>query len=169
MERGIKGVIPALLTKDDPGCGMKKSWWRSLRIKIIAWSFVPTLIILSAVAWFTFYSYQKVIGDLAIKQFPEITQPKAIAFSQAFNGLLNPIVVPIVFDIDTDHDLPIEARAQYCPDGRAGNGLAGDLCLAIDLHCCIEHRICPGGAVALSARRTVNQIRLVFSVVLPGR
>ena len=39
---------------------MKKPWWNSLRVKIIAWSFVPTVIILSAVAWFTFYSYQKV-------------------------------------------------------------------------------------------------------------
>ena len=51
---------------------MKKNWWNSLRTKIIAWSFVPTVIILSAVAWFTFYSYQKVIGDLAIKQDLEI-------------------------------------------------------------------------------------------------
>jgi hypothetical protein len=31
------------------------------------WSFVPTLIILSTVAWLTFYFYQMVIGDLAIK------------------------------------------------------------------------------------------------------
>jgi hypothetical protein len=30
------------------------------------------VIILSAVAWFTFYSYQKVIGDLAMKQDLEI-------------------------------------------------------------------------------------------------
>jgi hypothetical protein len=44
------------------------NWWSSLRIKIIAWSFVPTLIILSAVAWFTFFSYQQVLGDLAIRQ-----------------------------------------------------------------------------------------------------
>jgi len=60
---------------------MKKNWWRSLQVKIITWSFVPTVIILSAVAWFTFYSYQKVIGDLAIKQYPEIIQPKVMAFS----------------------------------------------------------------------------------------
>ena len=55
---------------------MKKNWWNSLRTKIIAWSFVPTVIILSAVAWFTFYSYQKVIGDLAIKQDWAIVQSK---------------------------------------------------------------------------------------------
>ena len=79
---------------------MKKNWWSSLRTKIIAWSFVPTVIILSAVAWFTFYSYQKVLGDLAIKQYPDIIQPKAAAFAQAFNGLFNPIVVPIIMEID---------------------------------------------------------------------
>jgi hypothetical protein len=37
---------------------MRKHWQGSLRTKIIAWSFVSTAIILSAVAWFTFYSYQ---------------------------------------------------------------------------------------------------------------
>ncbi len=57
---------------------MKKNWWNSLRTKIIAWSFVPTVIILSAVAWFTFYSYQKVLGDLAIKQDWAIAQSKAV-------------------------------------------------------------------------------------------
>jgi nitrate/nitrite-specific signal transduction histidine kinase len=95
---------------------MKQNWWRSLRIKIIAWSFVPTVIILSAVAWFTFYSYQKVVGDLAIKQYPEIIQPKVVAFSQAFNGLFNPILVPIIMEIDQDHELPIEVRAQNILD-----------------------------------------------------
>lgn len=45
---------------------MKKAWWKSLQVKIIGWSFVPTVIILSAVAWFTFYSYQKVLGDLGL-------------------------------------------------------------------------------------------------------
>jgi hypothetical protein len=52
----------------DIGTSQKKQRWRGLRIKIIAWSFVPTVIILSAVAWLTFFSYQKVLGDLAIKQ-----------------------------------------------------------------------------------------------------
>ena len=35
---------------------------------------MPTIIILSGVAWFTFYSYQKFLGDLAIKQYPELVQ-----------------------------------------------------------------------------------------------
>ena len=82
-----------------------------LRTKIIAWSFVPTVIILSAIAWFTFYSYQKVLGDLAIKQHPDIIQPKALTFSDAFRNLINPIVVPIYLEIDNKPDLPLETRA----------------------------------------------------------
>ena len=34
--------------------------WGSLRTKIIAWSFVPTMIILVAVAVVIFYAYQEV-------------------------------------------------------------------------------------------------------------
>ena len=79
---------------------MKKNWWNSLRTKIIAWSFVPTVIILSAVAWFTFYSYQKVIGDLAIKQDQEIVQEKAAQAMTALVNLLNPILNPILLEID---------------------------------------------------------------------
>ena len=70
---------------------MKKNWWSSLRIKIIAWSFVPTVIILSAVAWFTFYSYQKVLGDLAIKQDWAIVQYKSGPGQPgAVRNLINP-------------------------------------------------------------------------------
>ncbi|HSF82328.1 MAG TPA: histidine kinase [Anaerolineales bacterium] len=99
---------------------MKKNWWRSLRVKIIAWSFVPTVIILSAVAWFTFYSYQIVIGDLAIKQYPEIIQPKAVVFGQTLSGIVNPILLPILMDIDTNHELPLEVRAQNILDQAPG-------------------------------------------------
>ena len=91
---------------------MKKSWWRSLQVKIITWSFIPTVIILSAVAWFTFFSYQKVLGDLVIKQYPYIIQPKALTFSDSFRSLINPITVPIFLDIDTNHGLTLEDRAQ---------------------------------------------------------
>jgi nitrate/nitrite-specific signal transduction histidine kinase len=89
----------------------KRDMRSHLGTKIIAWSFVPTVIILSAVAWFTFYSYQKVLGDLAIKQYPVIIQPKALTFSDAFRNLINPIVVPIYLEIDNKPDLPLETRA----------------------------------------------------------
>ena len=91
---------------------MKKSWWRSLRVKIIAWSFVPTVIILSAVAWFTFYSYQKVIGDLAIKQDQKIVQEKAGQAITALINLLNPILNPILLEIDIHHEESLAVRAE---------------------------------------------------------
>ena len=95
---------------------MKKNWWRSLQIKIIAWSFVPTAIILSAVAWFTFFSYQKVIGDLAIKQDWAIVQSKGVQINLAIANLVNPVVLPIILDIDIQKEKPIEVRAQNILD-----------------------------------------------------
>jgi hypothetical protein len=80
---------------------MKNSWWNSLRTKIIAWSFVPTVIILSAVAWFTFFSYQQVLGDLAIKQDWAIVQTKLNQASPALSSLLNAHLRQIVLNIDT--------------------------------------------------------------------
>jgi nitrate/nitrite-specific signal transduction histidine kinase len=105
---------------NDLGVKMKKNWWRSLQVKIIAWSFVPTVIILSAVAWFTFYSYQKVIGDLAIKQYPEIIQPKVQMFTDAIGGLGDSIIVPIFMEIDMKHELPLEVRIQNILDQTKG-------------------------------------------------
>ena len=75
---------------------MKMLWWKSLRTKIIAWSFVPTVIILSAVAWFTFYSYQRVLGDLAIKQDFEILNSKIVKAADAINNLINPSLQAII-------------------------------------------------------------------------
>jgi nitrate/nitrite-specific signal transduction histidine kinase len=47
---------------------------RSLRTKIIAWSFVPTAIILAVVAWATFNAYQQVTEDLVIERDRELTR-----------------------------------------------------------------------------------------------
>jgi nitrate/nitrite-specific signal transduction histidine kinase len=99
---------------------MKKKWWNSLRVKIIAWSFVPAVIILSAVAWFTFYSYQKVIGDLAIKQDQAIVQSKAVQAASAIASLLNRVLLPIVLEIDIHYEQPIEVRAQNILDQAKG-------------------------------------------------
>ncbi len=48
--------------------------WGSLRTKIIAWSFVPTMIILVAVAVVLFYAYQDVTEDLVIERNRELTR-----------------------------------------------------------------------------------------------
>lgn len=51
--------------------------WRSLRIRIIAWAFVPTAIILMAVALVAFYAYQKVTEDLVIERDQQVTRLSA--------------------------------------------------------------------------------------------
>jgi nitrate/nitrite-specific signal transduction histidine kinase len=99
---------------------MKKNWWNSLRVKIIAWSFVPTVIILSAVAWFTFYSYQKVLGDLAIKQDWAILQSRTQPLFQAFFDISNPLIVEIILQVDTQREAPLEVRAQNILDHAQG-------------------------------------------------
>lgn len=51
--------------------------WRSLRVKIIAWSFIPTIIILLAAALATFYAYQRVTEDLVLGRNQELTRLSA--------------------------------------------------------------------------------------------
>jgi len=99
---------------------MKKNWLGSLRTKIIAWSFVPTVIILSAVAWFTFYSYQEVLGDLAIKKDWAIAQSKAVEANTAIGNLVNATLRPVILTIDIDYGVPPEVRAQNILDRAQG-------------------------------------------------
>ena len=49
----------------------------SLRTRIVAWSFVPTIIILLAVALVTFYAYQQVTEDLVVGRNLELTRLSA--------------------------------------------------------------------------------------------
>jgi HAMP domain-containing protein len=51
--------------------------WGGLRGKIIAWSFVPTAIILAAVALFTFISYQRVTEDLVLHRDRDVARLSA--------------------------------------------------------------------------------------------
>jgi nitrate/nitrite-specific signal transduction histidine kinase len=91
---------------------MKKNWWSNLQVKIVAWSFIPTVIILSAVAWFTFYSYHQVLGDLAIKQDWAIAQSKAVEAYTAIANLVNLYLRPIVLNIDIHYEESLEVRAE---------------------------------------------------------
>ncbi len=77
---------------------MNKSAKRgSLKAKIIAWSFIPTVIILVAVAWFTFYSYQRVTEDLATNQDKEVTSLEGSKYAQAFLILINRPLIDLFF------------------------------------------------------------------------
>jgi GAF domain-containing protein/HAMP domain-containing protein len=55
--------------------------WGSLQAKIIAWSFVPTMIILIVVAVAIFYAYQEVAEDLVIERNQELTRLAAGQFT----------------------------------------------------------------------------------------
>jgi len=54
--------------------------WGNLRAKIIAWSFVPTMIILVTVAVVILYAYQDVTQDLVIERNQELTRLAAGQF-----------------------------------------------------------------------------------------
>ena len=67
-------------------------WWGSLRTKIIAWSFVPTMIILVVVAVVILYAYQDVTEDLVIERNQELTRLTAGQFTaelKEYAGLLD--------------------------------------------------------------------------------
>jgi nitrate/nitrite-specific signal transduction histidine kinase len=51
--------------------------WRGLRTRIITWSFVPTALILFAVAWATFSAYQQVTQDLVMERNQELARLSA--------------------------------------------------------------------------------------------
>jgi nitrate/nitrite-specific signal transduction histidine kinase len=70
----------------------------SLSTKIIAWSFIPTIIILTAVAWYTFYAYQKVTSELVIRQDQEMVELKIRQITENIIQVFNPVLVPVLFD-----------------------------------------------------------------------
>jgi nitrate/nitrite-specific signal transduction histidine kinase len=67
---------------------------RGLRAKIIAWSFIPTLVILAAVALVTYVAYQSVTDDLVLAKDQELTRLSASQLSaemRAYTDLLSEI------------------------------------------------------------------------------
>ena len=66
--------------------------WNSLRNKIVAWSFIPTAIILLAVALVAYYAYQRSTVELVIEQNRELARLSAgqVASEMAeYTGNLN--------------------------------------------------------------------------------
>ncbi len=63
--------------------------WGSLRTKIIAWSFVPTAIILSTVALVTYVAYQQVTEQLVIERNRELTRLSASQLTTALRAYAN--------------------------------------------------------------------------------
>ena len=61
----------------------RPNWWwrRSLRVKIIAWFFVPTALLLIAVAVTNFFAYQDVTAKLVIERNQDVTRLSASQLS----------------------------------------------------------------------------------------
>ena len=66
--------------------------WGSLRYRIIAWSFVPTAIILGTVALVTYIAYQQVTEDLVLERNRELTRLSADQLGTALNEYTNLLV-----------------------------------------------------------------------------
>jgi PAS domain S-box-containing protein len=67
--------------KENPTSGSRRG---GLRTKIIAWSFVPTALVLLAVALVTFFAFQRVTEELVIERDREVTY---VAANQLAAGL----------------------------------------------------------------------------------
>jgi hypothetical protein len=67
---------------------------RSIRTKIIAWSIVPTAIILIVVAWATFNAYQRVVEDLVIERDQELTRLIAGELAREVGPYIGQLGVP---------------------------------------------------------------------------
>ena len=69
-------------TAESSGHPHSGSWWgRSLRVKIIAWFFVPTALLLIAVGVTNFFAYQDVTADLVIERDQDVTRLSASQLS----------------------------------------------------------------------------------------
>jgi len=84
----------------------------SLRNKIITWSFVPTVIILTTVALVTFYSYQKVTEDLGLSQSTEVVRLKRNQVQSILEEVTNPIMFDYIYFLDAGRTLNIFDRAR---------------------------------------------------------
>ena len=65
--------------------------WGGLRTKIIAWSFVPTAIILTIVALVGFYAFQQVTQDLTIQSSREVARLSAGHLAAGLSDYSNPL------------------------------------------------------------------------------
>ena len=77
MEDVSRQIENAQRKTQEGGKAALNSPWRTLRVKIIAWSFIPTTIILLAVTLVTFDAYRRVAEDQVISRNRELTRLSA--------------------------------------------------------------------------------------------
>lgn len=93
--------------------------WGSLYTKIIAWSFVPTVVILVTVALVTFYAYERVTENLVIARDQELTRLSASQLATELTAHTNLLTV-IARTVSMDQSAPTAQRAAL---NRASNRL----------------------------------------------
>ena len=76
---------PASKLTSPAGRPRSRDWWwrRSLRVKIIAWFFVPTALLFIAVAANNFFAYQDVTADLVVERNQDLTRRSASQLSSS--------------------------------------------------------------------------------------
>jgi nitrate/nitrite-specific signal transduction histidine kinase len=91
----------------------------SLRNKIIAWSFVPTAIILVAVALVSLYAYQRVTENLVIERDRELTRLSAKLLASELSAYTDPLADQFlaIFDgviiFDSEGEILLAEPMQY--------------------------------------------------------
>lgn len=93
--------------------------WRTLRTKIIAWSFVPTAIILLAVALVTYYAYQQVTEELVFERDQDLTRLSARQVATEL-AEYSDILTALARTADIYHNNPVEQQTAL---QQAGNRL----------------------------------------------
>src|SRR6266540_3393559 len=94
--------------------------WRrgGLRTKIIAWSFVPTAIILAMVALVGFYAFQQVTQDLTIQSSREVARLSAgqlaAGLSDYSNSLTSLARTASIYEQDPAKQRAALAEARFC-------------------------------------------------------
>ena len=83
---------------------------RGLRAKILAWSFIPTLVILAAVAIVTYVAYQNVTDDLVLAKDQEVTRLSASQLSAEMK-VYTDLLTEIANTSDLRQDNPAQQRA----------------------------------------------------------
>jgi nitrate/nitrite-specific signal transduction histidine kinase len=101
--------------------GPRLSIRRSLRAKIIAWSFVPTAFILFAVALVNFYAYQRVTQDLVIERDQQLVRLSASQLSTRMNEYTETLTALVRSAEVYDSDIPAQRAALQ----RAARRLSG--------------------------------------------
>ena len=82
---GIRLKAPQLKAPHLGAPNLGKVRLHGLRTRIIAWSFVPTVIVLFAVSWAAFYAYQQVTQDLMMERNQEVARLSAGQLAAGFS------------------------------------------------------------------------------------